>query len=283
MPATLVSSTPKSLYAEPGKNYAPSVPLRELAQNKRELSPNPITEALREKYQTYMQQDYGLRVEKWDIGRQIANLREGKNLIVRNVRSGRMMTISKQDGRFSDFKTVAGQFQYYSTQILSEWLSSNPELDPICPSDDDQIEEYIEAVKIEQDYYDKKIFTTQWKTTECLSAQDYGTWIARYRFDDDPKVNDIVGELLDFSACVWDWRRIVEESTYFIYQSKCSTAKLAHLLEANISSDGDSDNEYSGLRYVEMIAKQGGNTVGNGKDNPYGQYNNVEGENIVIT
>ena len=279
MPAVLSSPTPSPLYAVPGKNYAPSVPLKELAQNKRNLSPNPLSEALQEKFQTYMQQDYGLRTEKWNIGQQIANLREGKNLLLRNVRSGKMMTISKQDGRFSDYKTVSGQFQFYSTKLLSEWLSSNPELDPICPSSDDQIEEFIAAVKIVQDYYDKKLFDVDYRTLECLSAQDYGTWITRYRYDED--IDDIVAELLDFPSCVWDWRKRAEESPYFIYQSKISTAELAFKYDAEINSDGESDGEYSGLRYVEMIAKQGGNTVGNGKDNPYGQWNNVQDENIV--
>lgn len=279
MPAQLVSSTPSPLYAVPGKNYAPSVPLKEMAQNRRVLSPNPLSEALQKKFQAYMSQDYGLRTEKWDIGRQISNLREGKNLLLRNVRSGKLMTISKQDGRFSDFKTVSGQFQFYSTKLLSEWLSSNPELDPVCPSSDDQIEEYIEAVKIVQDYYDKKLFDVDYRTMECLSAQDYGTWITRFRYDEE--CDDIVGELLDFPSCVWDWRKRAEESPYFIFQSKCSTAELSFKYDAEISSDGDGDGEYSGLRYVEMIAKQGGNTTGNGKDNPYGQYSNVENENIV--
>lgn len=281
MPAALVSSTPRAIYAEPGKNYAPSQPLKDMARDGRTIDPNPLTEALQKKYQEYIKRDYSAWTEILDIGRQIANLRNGKNLLVRNVRTGRAMTVSKQDGRFSDHKTVAGQFQFYSTKLLSEWLSSNPELDPICPSADDQIEEFIEAVKIVQDYYDKKFFNVDYKTMEALSAQDYGTWITRFRYDDDPKINDIVCELLDFPACRWDMRYRAEESPYFIYQSKCSTSKLEFLFDSDIQSDGEGDEQYSGLRYVEMIAKQGGNTVGNGKDNPYGQYDSVQGENIV--
>ena len=143
-------------------------------------------------------------------------------------------------------------FQFYSTKLTAEWLSSRPERDPIIPSDDDRVEEYIAGVKVVQDHYDRIFFTDDYETKESLSAQDFGTWVTRYRFDPDKQ--DIVCELLPFPACRWDIRFRAEESSWFIFESKCSTAKLKRLLNAEIPMDSSVDNY--GLQIIEQISQQ---------------------------
>jgi len=277
MPATITSSTPKALYESTGKNFAPAQQLLEVTRNERIITPNALNDALLAKYNDYKQRDYAAFTENCETGRMVSNLRSGKLLLMRSVRDGRYLFV-KRDGKFSDNKTVAGKFQFYSTKLTAEWLSSRPARDPICPSDDDQIEEFISAVKIVQDYYDRKFFDTTYETRESHSAQDFGTWITRYRFDPDKE--DIVCELLDFPACRWDIRFTPEESPYFIYESKCSNAKLEYLLNAEVAEDGD-DNDNYGLRIVEQLARTGGNVAGAGKERPYGTYNETGSENIV--
>lgn len=276
MGAELVTSDPKTIYATPGKNMAPSRTWDERKQ-KLALTPCSFNDAILQKYNDYIKRDYETWIEHCEVGRQVANLREGKLLAVRNVRSGRLMFV-KRDGIASDNKTQSGIFQFYTTKLDAEWISSRPEIDPICPSDDDQIEEFISDVKIVQDSYSKKFFTDQYETKESRSAQDFGTWVTRFRFDPDKK--DVVCELLDFPACRWDIRFVAEESEYFIYQSKCSTAKLAHILNCDVASDGNG-GDYYGLDLIEQIAKQGSNVSGWGKEQPYGTMNQVENETVV--
>lgn len=276
MGAAITSATPKSIYPDAGTNFAPARPLLELAKNKPNPQPNTLTDALLAKYNDYKERDYAAYIENCNTGQMVSNLRTGKLLLMRSVRDGRYLFV-KRDGRFADNKTVSGKFQFYSTKLTSEWLSSRPERDPICPSDDDQIEEFISAVKIVQDHYDRKFFNTTYEMRESHSAQDFGTWITRFRFD--PEKKDIVCELLDFPACRWDIRFIPEESSYFIYESKCSNAVLQNLLGAEI---GEDDDENYGLRLIEQLAKTGGNSAGTGKENPYGNYTDVSGENTVI-
>lgn len=277
MPAEIVTPTPESTYAVVGRNYAPKKPLEDIT-DKGKPEKHKLTEALREKYEDFKKRDYTAYQENCDVGQMVANCRTGKLLLMRNVMDGRYLFV-KREGRFSDNKTVSGKFQFYSTKLLAEWLSSRPELDPICPSDDDQIEEFIEAVKIVKDHYAQKFYTTQYETEECLSAQDFGTWLTRYRFDPDKK--DIVCELLDFPACRWDIRFRAEESSYFIYESKCATSVLNYHLKADLESDNDWYDNY-GLQIIEQLAKTGGNVRGAGKDSPYGaSYDNVTNENIV--
>ncbi len=277
MPATLTTTTPDPIYPVVGQNYAPT---KDLAVLKSSGGPTPepssLSVALLSKYNDYKQRDQEAWIEYLDTGRMVSNLRTGKLLLMRSVTDGRYLFV-KRDGRFSDNKTVGGLFQFYSTKLTAEWLSSRPERDPICPSDDDQIEEFISNVKIVQDYYDRRFFTDVYETNECLSAQDYGTWITRYRFD--PELQDVVCELLDFPACRWDMRFVPEESPYFLYESKCSNAVLEHLLNADIAPDDASD--HYGLQLVEQLAKAGGNVAGSGKENPYGSFNDSKGENIV--
>lgn len=277
MGATLVSATPQPIYPVIGKNMAPSRPLEELARRKPVFSPNPLTDALRQKYLDYKERDYTAYTENCDVGRMIANLRTGKLLLMRSVRDGRYLFV-KRDGKFSDNKTVGGKFQFYSTKLTAEWLSSRPERDPVVPSNDDQIEEFISAVKIVQDYYDRRFFDTDYETNESHSAQDFGTWITRFRYD--PAKEDIVCELLDFPACRWDIRFTAEESSYFIYESKCSTAVLSNLLDAELDNDDEWHNQY-GLQLVEQLARTGGNVAGEGKERPYGTWNNDAKESIV--
>ncbi len=279
MPATNTSSTPKTNYAVLGKNYAPSAPLKALESRKPNWSPDELTSALKKKYDDYIKRDYEAWIELVEQGRMVANLTLGKLLPLRNRVSGRWMMIAKTDSRFADNKTVAGQFQFYITKLNSEWLSSNPELDPICPSDADQIEQYISAVKMVNDFYEQKFYDVAYQTNEFKSAAEYGTWLTRYRYD--PDIKDLVCELLPFPACRWDLRKRAEESSYFIYQSKCSTAVLANLLNADIASDSNEDYDNPGLRIIDQISRQGGSVTGEGKTNPYGNYDNVDGENVV--
>lgn len=278
MPAQIASPQPKSLYKYVGKNLAPKRALDELSHQRPVRNPDSLTKALQKKYQDLMSRDEDVWNEKYLEGKKVANARMGKLLQLRNVYTGQIMFV-KRDSKYADNKTVGGLFQFYSTKLTAEWLSSNPEIDPIVPSNDDQIEEFMSAVKIVQDHYSQKFYTVDYVTDESLSAQDYGTWVTRYRFD--PEKGDIVCELLDFPACRWDIRFKAYDSSYFLYESKCSNAVLEKLLDAEIAPDSEDRIENYGLQIIEQIAKQGGNIRGLGKDRQTGAYNNVPGENVV--
>jgi hypothetical protein len=187
------------------------------------------------------------------------------------------MRLVKPDGRWSDNKTVGGKFQFYITNLKAEWFSSRPARDPICPSDQDQIEAFIDNVKIVQDYYDRKFFNTSYERKEFDSLANFGTSITRFRFD--PDTDDLICELLPFPACRWDMRVFAEDSPYFIYESKCATSVLQHLLDVDINEDDGTDNY--GLQLMEQITRQGTGVRGEGKDRLYGTYVNVPGETIV--
>lgn len=278
MGASIASSTPKAVYQYTGKNLAPKRDLDTLARQQPVTNPNSFTLAIKKKYDEYMRRDNEVWNELYDTGQLVSNLTQGKLQVLRNPVT-RSYAFVKKDSRFADRATVGGVFQFYMTKLDSEWLSSRPERDPICPSDDDQIEEFISAVKVVQDHYDKKFFTVPYELRECDSAKCFGTWITRYRFD--PEVDDIICELLPFPACRWDIRFRAEESSYFIYESKCSNAVLEQLLNADIAPDGSDYNENYGLQVMEQIQKRGGNVSGEGKERPYGWTNNIPGENVV--
>lgn len=279
MPATIDSSTPKSIYPYSGKNFAPLEPLERMAMQSPVTSPNKLCESLRIKYDTYMNADDQAWREHMDIGRMVANKRVGKLMLLRNVMTGAFMFV-KPDTRWEDRKALGGVVQFYSSKLSAGWMSSRPEIDPLCPSDQDQIEEYIQDVKIIQDHYSTKFFDDDYEYAESLSAQDYGTWVTRFRYDPDKQ--EIICELLELPACRWDIRRTAEESDYFIYHSKCSNAWLERLLKSDIAPDGDADEKAYGLRLVEQIARQGGNVVGEGKNRLWGNTENDIPENTVV-
>lgn len=279
MPATITSPTPDAIYPMDGGNWAPSVPLKEFAKQGVVRTPNKLAVALKAKYDKYKSRDYETFVENCRTGEQIANLQTGKLLLMRSVRTGQY-TFVKRDGVFSDNKTVSGKFQFYWTKLESEWFSSRPDLDPVIPSDDDQVEEYISDVKIIQDTYSKKFYTIDYERQEFASAAGFGTYISRYRYD--PYGKDLKCEILPFPACRWDIRFIPEESGHFIYESRAKTSVLEDLLGGELASDDDDGYDY-GRQLMDRLAHVGGNQVGNGKERPYGSgYDLDNDENTVI-
>lgn len=277
MPATLISPEPNPLPTMIGKNLAPKRQLDELISQGKTTSPSSFCDSIRTIYEEKHIADETAWREMQDIGKMVANLVEGKLLLMRHAIDNRYLFV-KRDSRYADNKTVGGLFQFYWTKLMAEWLSSRPEIDPICPSDDDQVEEFIASVKIVQDFYNTRFFTNRYEQEEFSSAAAFGTWITRYRYD--PHIKDVICELLDFPACRWDIRFRAEESPYFIYQSKCATSILRNQFDADISEDGTDLNIY-GLQVIEQIAKQGGNVRGKGQERPNGTYNNTKGETIV--
>lgn len=276
MPATIATTQPKTLYSQNSSNMAIKADLDKLAQRGRVSDPCEINKALMQKYLDYKERDYQDWIEKLNTGQMIANLTEGKLVPMRHARTGQMRLV-KPDGRWSDNKTVGGKFQFYITNLLAEWISSRPERDPICPSDQDQIEEFIANVKVVQDFYDRKFFTTPYEKKEFASAANFGTWITRFRFDKD--ADDLICELLPFPACRWDMRVMAEESPYFIYESKCLTATLEYHLDVDVPND--SNTEHYGLQIMEQITRQGTGVRGEGKDRLYGTYESVKDETVV--
>lgn len=278
MGALITSSSPESVYQYQGVNMAPLEPLAQLTgRGDPTWDESTFCDAILQKYNDYKQRDYQSYYESVNIGRMVANLREGKLLLLRSAVTNAYVFV-KPDGKYQDNKTIGGLFQFYSTKLTAEWLSSRPERDPVITSTDDQIEEYFGAVKIVQDSYDRKFFDIAYEQRESLSAQDYGMWITRFRYD--PVLKDIVMELLPYPACRWDVRFTPEESSHFIYESKCPTSTLKHILRADISSDDTFPDQY-GLQIIEQLARQGGNVAGQGKERPFGQYDIVDDENVV--
>lgn len=276
MGAIITSTQPKSWYSQNSSNMAIKADLDELAKKGRISNPCTVNQFLLQKYTEYKERDYQDWVEKLNTGQMIANLTEGKLVPLRHGRTGQMRLV-KPDGRWSDNRTAGGKFQFYITNLTAEWLSSRPERDPICPSDQDEIEALIADVKIVQDYYDRKFFTVEYEKREFISASQFGTWITRFRYD--PDIEDITCELLPFPACRWDMRVSAEDSPYFIYESKCPTSKLEYLLDMEI--DEDDGTEHYGLNLMEQITRQGTGVRGEGKDRLYGTANIVQGETVV--
>ena len=146
MPATQNNSTPSPLPSYGGKNLAPVRPLEKLAK-KQPLEKHTVCDALRDIYEEKPKPDESARREILNIGKMISNLTTGKLLLLRHPLENRYAFV-KRDTRFTDHKKVSGSFQFYRTKLDAAWLGSKPDLDPVCPSDDDRIEETISAVKI---------------------------------------------------------------------------------------------------------------------------------------
>ncbi len=276
MPSQITSPTPQPIVPTDAGNWAPIQQLKEIADRQVQRTPNSLCDALKSKYQEYVQRDYSTFVENCETGRTIDNLRAGKLLLMRSIRDGSYMWV-KREGRFSNNKTVSGKFQFYWTKLEAEWFSSNPELDPVLPDMDDQVEEYIANVKIIEDYYTKKFYTLAYKKDQFANAAQFGTYISLYRFCDYEK--DLICKILPFPACRWDIRFTPEESAHFLYESKEKVSVLEELLGGEVNDDDGAEN--IGLRIIEQMARTGGNITGYGKERPYGNYTPVPGEAIV--
>lgn len=191
-----------------GVNMAPLQPLLDL-QSSNAKTEHYLNDFGKEVYDDLIVQDIDAWRETLEMGRMISNMRSGKLIIKRDPVFHELILM--QPPKKKSNRRGVPVFQFYSSNLMSTWCNSNPDIDPVIEGDDDRADLAIETVKQVHNYYERQIFNELYNEREALSAQDYGTYLTRIGYNETlrrikmlkPVVENTTHTLYDgYGACV---------------------------------------------------------------------------------
>jgi predicted Zn-ribbon and HTH transcriptional regulator len=172
-----------------GKNFAPVKPLMDAKQTVKDTASNPSSFAAfnRAKWdQLYNEQEPAWR-ETIEQARIIAMMRAGKLVMKKDYNSGGyvfLKPISNQKDR-SNYPI----FPQICETLKAKWIKAKPTLKARYVGDGYKTEIQMNAVDLLVANYFEDIFTIEAETQEAHEAQDYGTYIWQFYYDD--KLNQL--------------------------------------------------------------------------------------------
>jgi predicted Zn-ribbon and HTH transcriptional regulator len=175
-----------------GKNFAPVKPLQDAKRTTANPKDNPssINALFREKWQGFSSENEAAWRETIMQGQTIANCREGKLVMKRDlVGTGYVFVKPLSSNRGRD-RSNFPLFPSNSETLKSKWQRARPQCRARHFGDGYKAEIQLTSVDTMIASYFKDIFTPLYELRESLSAQDYGTYITQFQYDD--KLNQIM-------------------------------------------------------------------------------------------
>src|ERR1051325_1356618 len=178
------------------KNFAPLQPLLSLRepQSPRE---HYLCDALKERFQHFYNLEKSVWREIFSVMQLIALFTEGKQILLPNPHNGswRPVPISGNDAKS---KRAVNIMQFYTTNCITKWMLSNPDVRAMPGRDTDQAVASARGAGIVADHYEGKFFTPWFNYQEGLLGLQGGTYLNCFRHDDRKKgatgLRDILGE-----------------------------------------------------------------------------------------
>ena len=186
-------SSPAETLAIPtreGANAAPVKPL--LTLKEREPRPSSyIADAIREKFNHYLNQNKSVWEEMFSVGEQIDLFIQGKQLLRPSpYRAGGWIPIPASSANSSQ-QRILNMMQFYAMCIEAKWKNSNPDILVLPGNDQEKSIAASKAGKAVVDYYERQFYKPWFNRKEAGLAMRYGTYLTRIRHD--PGIKGIVG------------------------------------------------------------------------------------------
>lgn len=163
-----------------GKNFAPAEPLRNAERTLKEGSSSDMSAFFREIYQETESQHQVARREHIEMGRMISILRAGKLTIKGDAVNGYVAARPFRNSDRSNFPL----FPQNSETLKSKWEKAKPQFMARLQGDGYRTEIQMNEINTFMKTYFKDIFTPEKELQEAIEAQDYGTYIWQFFYDD---------------------------------------------------------------------------------------------------
>jgi hypothetical protein len=162
-----------------GNNYAPQKPLIDLRdeRDEKQIENHALNRQLKEKYDDLIKRDEQSWREMIGVGQIISNFIEGNQILEYNRFNHSYMPTSKGRNDPQKIKAI-NLLQYYVTNLLSKWGSSNPDILLTPYSNADQAIAQARKANAVVDYLENKWYSPFFTFQEGLSALTMG-WYAR--------------------------------------------------------------------------------------------------------
>lgn len=171
-----------------GRNYAPVEPLRNASKIVKSNADNPSS------FNAFNRMKFEEKRDLYDAqwrelieqARVIQNLRSGKLVMKRDMTGAGYIFLKPSASRASD-RSNFPVFPQNSETLKAKWLKSRPMMEAQAFGDGYRVDQALNTINLVMKYYFRRIFdgdTTFYESDEALSAQDYGSYITQFSYDD---------------------------------------------------------------------------------------------------
>lgn len=171
------------------QNLAPLKPLLEL-RNGVQKPGHYICDALKERFQNYMERDKSVRNEMVNVGQEIALFIEGKQLTARDPFTGgiRILVPDRED---ETTQRALNVMQFWTTNWITKYLSSNPNVIVRPGIDTEQSAFASKGADVIVDHFEHKFYKPWFSQQEALLVLSFGTYLQKISYD--PGIKGILG------------------------------------------------------------------------------------------
>lgn len=164
-----------------GKNFAPSEPLVNAKRTRKEGSSSSLSAFFREIYEEVEQRHVEARRQQMEMARVISTLRAGKLTIKGDAANGYVFARPFKTAERSNYPL----FPQNSETLKAKWAKARPTF--IARSNGNGYKAEIQQSDINRaiKHYFKDIFTPDKELQESIEAQDYGTYIWQFYYDEN--------------------------------------------------------------------------------------------------
>ncbi len=174
----------------PGQaNLAPLKPLLELRDGVKKPS-HYICDALKERFQNYLERDKSVRNEMVAVGQEIAYFIEGKQLLARAPFSGGWFVL-RPEREDETTRRAMNVMQFWTTNWIAKYLSSNPNVIVRPGADTEQSAFAAKAADVIVDHYEHKFYAPWFNQQEALLVLTFGTYLQKISYD--PGIKGVIG------------------------------------------------------------------------------------------
>lgn len=176
------------------QNFAPLKPFLRLREGSQ--TSHYVCDALKERFSHYIGLDRSVRNEIISVGQLIALFIEGKQLLAQDPFSGgyRVLQPKRED---HTTRRALNLMQFYSTNWLSKWVLSNPNIIIRPGRDTDRSIGAAKAADVIVDHYESKWYRPWFNQQEALLCMVFGTYMERIRHDPGIKGNLGIREIIE--------------------------------------------------------------------------------------
>jgi hypothetical protein len=184
------------------QNRAPTKPLRELKRGGKKPS-SYIQKAISERFQHFHRLYAGPFKEIYNVGQLVNLFINGAQYPVRNPVDGSWGLLPTTGNRNSDQRAL-NIMQNIKMSLLGKWEGSSPDI-VIRPGRNlDTCVSAAKAADTINDYYERQFYNHWFTQQEGLMGMTFGTYIDRYRFDENKHSMSVVQEIFETQPVQFD-------------------------------------------------------------------------------
>lgn len=165
-----------------GSNLAPVRPLIQLAGGDKKPS-HPIQDALKERFQHYMQMQESVFREIYLVGQLIDLFIQGKQRLRRSPYNNEWVIAPVKNENTWDNQGAINILRFYESNMIAKWDLSNPDVRVAAGINTDEAEQSARGATVIVDHYEERFYDEIFNNRQGKLALRFGTYVYCLRHD----------------------------------------------------------------------------------------------------